>query len=358
MTSTPTRLQALRDQFPAWGIDAMLITSASNRRWLSGFSGSAGSLLVTPTEAILSTDSRYWEQAAAQAPDFELFKDGRRPADLPAFIGRAGDVTIGLEANQLTLAAAEKLHEIDGPAWKPLAETVEILRQIKDADEIERIRAAAAITDSAMAQVPALLRPGLTERALAWALEQHMRENGADGLAFDTIVAFGPHAARPHHHPGERALSANEIVLVDMGAALDGYCSDMTRTFFYGAPDDKFMTVYNTVLAAEEAALAAVRPGLDSQAAHAVAADVIAAAGYGDYFGHGLGHGVGLDIHEAPGLSPIRTAVPLAAGMTVTIEPGIYLPGWGGVRVEDLGVITAEGVETLSHAPKEPVVGS
>lgn len=356
MSPYQTRIDALRAQFDPWEIDAFLVTNPTNRLWLSGFSGSAGSLLITPTTALLSADSRYWEQAAQQAPDYEIFHDGRRPADLSNFILRASSGTIGVEANHLTLAAAEKLHAIEGPTWKPLTDAIEPLRQVKDAAELDKIAAAAAITDAAMALVPGLLQPGLTERELAWALERAMRGAGADHLAFDTIAAFGPHSARPHHSPGDRALAENEIVLVDMGAALDRYCSDMTRTFFYGTPDAKFIEVYETVLAAEEASLDGVRPGLDSQGAHNIAAGIIQDAGYGDYFGHGLGHGIGLDIHEAPFLSPTRAAVPLLAGMTVTIEPGIYLPGWGGVRIEDLGVISETGVRRLSSAPKEPII--
>lgn len=356
MSDYLARIDALRAQFTQWEVDAFLVTNPSNRRWLSGFSGSAGSLLITPTAVLLSTDSRYWEQAALQAPDYEIIRDGRLPADLAAFIGRAGSGTIGIEANHLTLAAAQKLYEVEGPAWRPLTEAVEPLRQVKDAEEREKIAAAAAITDAAMARVPALLRPGISERELAWELERTMRQAGADHLAFDIIAAFGPHSARPHHSPGERPLAENEIVLVDMGAALDGYCSDMTRTFFYGTPDDTFKTVYETVLAAEEASLAGTRPGLNSQAAHEIAAGIIQAAGYGEYFGHGLGHGVGLDIHEAPFLSPIRPPVELAAGMAVTIEPGIYLPGWGGVRIEDLGIIVDGGVSPLSTSPKEPFI--
>lgn len=356
MSAFASRITAVREQFPQWGVDALLVTNPSNRRWLSGFTGSAGSLLITAEAAILSADSRYWEQAEIQAPDCEFYRDGRRPADTAAFIAMAGDSTIGVEANHVTLAAAESLYKIKGARWKPLQTAVEPLRQVKSAAEIQKIAAAALITDNAMARVPELVHQGITEQELAWALEKHMRDAGADRLAFDTIVAFGPHSARPHHSPTDRALAPHEIVLVDMGAALDGYCSDMTRTFFFGDPDQQFWTVYNTVLAAEEAALAQVQPGLDSQTAHAIAADVIAEAGYGEYFGHGLGHGVGLDIHEMPFMSPTRAPEALEAGMVVTIEPGIYLSGWGGVRIEDLGVISDKGVETISSCPKEPFI--
>jgi len=356
MSDFPARIDALRSRFSAWEIDALLVTSPTNRLWLSGFAGSAGSLLITGSHAILSTDSRYWEQAALQAPDFELFQDGRRPADLESFIQRAGSARIGVEANHMTLADGETLFALKGPSWKLLADAVEPLRAIKDPGELEKMQAAASITDSAMAQVPALVQTGISESELAWALEKHMREAGAEKLAFETIVAFGPHSARPHHRPGDRRLSPNEIVLVDMGAARYGYCSDMTRTFFFGTPDERFQTIFGAVLAAEQAAIEQLRPGYDSQAGHALAADVIAATGYGEYFGHGLGHGVGLDIHEAPFLSPTRTAVTLERGMTITIEPGIYLPGWGGVRIEDLGVLEHDGLRCISTSPKIPVI--
>jgi Xaa-Pro aminopeptidase len=236
-----------------------------------------------------------------------------------------------------------------------LDQSVEPLRQIKSASEIEAIRAAAAITDQAMALVPQLVHPGINERELAWELEKTMRENGADAMAFPLIVAFGPNSALPHHQPSDRKLRVGEIVLVDMGAEFNGYKSDLTRTFFFGsAADEQFITVYDLVHSALLTAANNIGPEISSKEAHGLAMDVISDGGHREHFGHGLGHGVGLDIHEEPFLSATRPAQKISAGMVITIEPGIYLPGWGGVRIEDLVLVTETGVEAISKCPKVP----
>ncbi|MCB9418573.1 MAG: aminopeptidase P family protein [Ardenticatenaceae bacterium] len=351
------RLTAIRRKFDDWEIDGLLITSPINRRWLSGFTGSNGQLLITKDKALLATDFRYWEQAAAESPAFELFKHRRTDEDNAAFFAAAGVTVVGIEAQHITLADQTRLDKIKDVFWDPLMETAEPLRKIKSPAEIEAIRAAATITDQAMAQVNTIARPGMSERELAWQLEKLMRESGADGMAFDVIVASGPNAALPHHHPGSRQLRAGDSLIVDMGAKLDGYHSDMTRTFYLGSePDELFWSVYNLVQDAQTAVLDHIKPGMNGKKVDALARDVIAAAGHGDYFGHGLGHGLGLAIHEDPFLSTRTEAEIMAPGMTITIEPGIYLPGWGGVRIEDLILITEDGFEYLSHCPKEPVI--
>ncbi len=347
------RLQLLREQLPMWAVDAVLIDSPTNRRWLSGFTGSAGRLLITADNAILATDSRYWEQARNEAPDFELYQDKRRDEDIIALVESSTAQRIGIESHQITLTDANKLRSITSKKWVPLEKPVEPLRQKKTASEIDIIRAAAAVTDLAMAKVPQLLQVGMKEQELAWELEKTMRESGATGMAFPIIVAFGSNSALPHHHPGSRRLQDGEIVLVDMGAEINGYKSDLTRTFFFGdRPDDQFTTIYNLVLAALQAAANQIGPGVDSQSAHNFALDVISTGGYGDNFPHGLGHNVGLDIHEEPFLSSVRPAQEIEANMVITIEPGIYLPGWGGVRIEDLVLVTDTGIERLSNCPK------
>jgi len=353
MNMTHDRLQSIRAQFSEWDVDAILVTSDTNRLWLSGFTGSAGRLLITDQQAILAADSRYWEQAEAETEGIEIFQDGRQHEDTISLVESINVERIGFEANHVSVADATKLESIKSVAWIPLDSPIEPLRQVKTASEIEAIRAAAAITDQAMALVPQLVYPGISERELAWELEKSMREHGADAMAFPIIAAFGPNSARPHHHPSDRTLQAEEIILVDMGAAKQGYKSDLTRTFWFGTEnDEQFLTIYNLVQAALRNALENIQPELNSKEAHHLALDVISEGGYGDYFGHGLGHGIGLDIHERPFLSAIRPEEDLCAGMAITIEPGIYMPGWGGIRIEDLVTLTETGVETISQCLK------
>ncbi|MCB8985192.1 MAG: aminopeptidase P family protein [Ardenticatenaceae bacterium] len=346
------RLTAVRQHLLAWDIPAILITSPTNRRWLSGFTGSAGSLLVTPDHALLATDFRYWEQAQAQAPAFTLFRHSRTAEDDEQYLAAAGVTAVGLEADHLTLSEARRWENVSGITWKPLSPTLEPLRQRKSPSELAKIRAAAAITDEVMACVPKLAKPGMTERALAWELEKAMREAGAEAMAFDILVASGPNAALPHHHPGERPLQAGDPLIVDMGAQVDGYKSDLTRTFFVGAaPDAQFQEIFAVVQAAQTAVRRHARPGQNGNEVDALGRSVIREAGYGDYFGHGLGHGLGLDIHERPffTFTPSGQEYRLTPGTVVTVEPGIYLPGWGGIRLEDLFLVTADGLEAISQ---------
>lgn len=349
------RLARVRAAFAAWEVDALLVGSAANRRWLSGFTGSAGWLLVTAGAAHLATDFRYWDQAEAQAPAFSLFRLTTE-ARLVDFIRSAGAVTIGVEAAHLTLADFDKVRAVDGISWKPLAETLEPVRAVKTPAEIEQIRAAAAVTDDVMAQVNQLARPGQTEADLAWELEKRLRQGGGDAIAFPIIVASGPNAARPHHTSGQRQLQDGDALIVDMGAALDGYMSDLTRSFFIGdEPSARYREVYDLVLAAQEAALDAMRPGVTTRHTDGLARETIAASGHAEHFGHGLGHGVGLEVHEEPHLSPReKYEMPLQSGMVTTVEPGVYIPGWGGVRIEDLVLVIDDGVESLSRCPKQP----
>lgn len=353
MTVYADRLTAVRALFDAWQVEALVVASPANRRWLSGFTGSSGQLLITAEQAIIATDSRYWERVKQEAPDFTLFKHSRAIEDTRILLKQANVHRIGIEAQHVTLAAMNGLKKIETADWQPLPQTLEPLRQIKTADELAAITAAAAITDRAMAVFPQLARPGKTERELAWELEKRMREDGADGMAFDIIVASGPNSALPHHASGERPLQPGDPIIVDMGARLDGYCSDMTRSFYLGrGPSEQFQAIYDLVLEAETTAINALRPDMTAKEADDIARDLIAAAGHGDHFGHGLGHGVGLDIHEAPWLSKRGANTQLAQGMVVTVEPGVYLPGWGGIRIEDLVHVTETGAEYLSHCPK------
>ncbi|MDT8306082.1 MAG: Xaa-Pro peptidase family protein [Anaerolineae bacterium] len=351
------RLATVRAAFDEWGVDGVLISDPLNRRWLSGFTGSAGWLLILPDAAWLATDFRYWEQAAHQAPDYAVHQMGEQRKISETVRDVAAGYTLGVEATHLTLRAFADLEAVDEVTWQKLPETVEPLRAVKTGAELERIRRAAAITDSVAARIPELARPGISESELAWLIERSLREAGAEAVAFDVIAASGRNAALPHHHPGDRRLQEGDALIIDMGAQVGGYKSDLTRTFFLGAePDARFRDIYDLTLRAQQAALDDLRPGLSGVAADALARDVIGAAGHAGHFGHGLGHGVGLNIHEAPGLGPTSTTPALEPGMVVTVEPGIYISGWGGVRIEDLAVVTGDGVELLSHAPKEPAI--
>jgi Xaa-Pro aminopeptidase len=351
------RLQQLREKLPALKADAILISSPHNRRWLSGFTGSAGWILITEGRAILATDFRYWEQATDQAPAYELFKTTSADSYLD-LIKDAGVNNVVLESHHVSLKDFFTLRSIDQIDWIPVNGLVEGLRVIKDEGELGKIRAATAITDKAMDYVRHLVTVGMTELELAWELEKMMRDSGATGLTFPVHVASGPNAALPHHAPGKRQIMHGDIVLVDMGAAVDGYGSDLTRTYLFAdAFDATFKERYELVLNAHDAAIAAMSAGRTGSEIDAVARNMISDAGYGDYFGHGLGHGLGLEGHEDPRLSHTRGEAPLAAGMIVTVEPGVYLPGWGGIRIEDLVVVTDSGVELLSKCPHDPLIG-
>ncbi|HSM56163.1 MAG TPA: aminopeptidase P family protein [Candidatus Sulfomarinibacteraceae bacterium] len=356
MNTYSQRLSQVRSLFDEWEADALLLKGEANRRWLSNFTGSNAWLLITAEDACLATDFRYWEQAQSQSPHFQLFKMERLHS-IKTLLQSVAGCRVALERQHITLGDFALLKEVEEIDWLPRERTVEPLRAVKTADEVDMIRRSAAITDQVMEMVPELARPGLSERELAWQLEREMRESGADSLAFSVVVASGPNAALPHHRPGARTLQAGEALLIDMGAVVDGYRSDMTRTFFLGdTPDDTFWEIYNLVLDAQVAALEALKPGLSGPEVDKVARDIIGAQERADQFGHGLGHGVGLEIHEDPRLSPTGTDEPLQERMVTSVEPGVYVPGWGGVRIEDLVALTADGVEILSQCSKEPII--
>ncbi len=352
------RLTAVRQQFAQWGVEGLLIISPSNRRWLSGFTGSNAQLLITPEKALLATDFRYYERVATEAPAFTLFKHRRRDEDRQAFFAEAAVSKIGLEATHVTLAQMEQFATLPAIEWVPLDNTLEPLRQYKTAVEMKHHRQAAAITDLAMAQFNTIAQIGKTEKQLAWELEKIMRQNGADALAFPIIVASGPNSAFPHHENSDRPLQAGDTIIVDMGAEVAGYKSDMTRSFYLGnTPSAQFWEIYNLVLAAHKHVFDSFTPGMSVPAVDALARDLIRQAGYADNFGHGLGHGVGLDIHEAPHLSArTQPQETVEIGMNITVEPGVYLPGWGGIRIEDFVQVTETGLEMISQCPKTPII--
>jgi Xaa-Pro aminopeptidase len=352
------RLEKLRQFLAEGDLDAILVTGADNRRYLSGFTGSTGHLLITPGIALLATDFRYYEQVGREAGAFELARVTTTMADLlPELLAGQGIRRLAFESEYMTIAELEKLREATTEVeWVPVKEAVASLRAVKDEAEVELLRRSAALNDEAYAHLARTIRPGMTERQAAWEVESYMRTHGATKVAFDIIVAAGPNGALPHARPGERVIEAGQPVVVDMGCLLDGYASDMTRTFCLGEPSAHYLEVWQIVLRAQEAALHAIRAGLSGVAADAAARDVIEAAGYGDRFGHGLGHGVGLAVHEKPRAGRLSEDV-LQAGMSLTVEPGIYLPGQFGVRIEDLVIVREDGVENLTTSPKAPVLG-
>ncbi len=353
------RLARLRERLQERELAGAFISQPQNRRYLSGFTGTAGWLVITLDEAWLVTDFRYWEQAQQQAPHFELIRITERLDNLmPELVARLGERRIGFEAAHITVDEYQRWMANGGPVtWSPEKDLVEPLRAVKDEGEIEAIRRAAALTDEALVEALSQVRPGMTERDLAWLLERTLRERGVEAVAFEIIVAGGPNGARPHAQADTEPLPAGQPIVIDMGARVDGYCSDLTRTICLGEPADPgtFWAVYNTVRAAQQAALERIRPGMNGIEADAIAREVISNAGYGEAFGHGLGHGVGLAIHEGPRLNRFSEDR-LEPGMVVTIEPGVYLSGWGGVRIEDLTVVREDGLEVLSQAPKDPII--
>lgn len=357
------RRDRLRHRLVAADLDAMLVTDLVNVRYLSGFTGSNAALLVRADQdtPVLATDGRYVTQAAAQAPDAELVIER---AVGPSLAGRAaagGVRRLGFESHVVTVDGFSVLERAGtGLEFVRAAGMVERLREVKDVGEIAILRLACEAADAALHDLVARggLRPGRTEKEVGRELESLMLDHGADGVSFETIVATGSNSAIPHHRPTDAVLTAGDFVKIDFGALVAGYHSDMTRTFVLGSAADWQRDLYELVASAQAAGRAAVSPGADLPGVDAAARQVIAAAGYAENFGHGLGHGVGLQIHEAPGISASAVGT-LLAGAAVTVEPGVYLPGRGGVRIEDTLVVGSEDApepELLTRFPKELAV--
>ncbi len=359
------RLARLRQRIAAEGLDALIITVPENQYYLSGFfpghSYLDATMIVSADRAWISTDSRYYEAVKQHAPDFKLIEAGYDRVQVIGEFGKeAKPKLVGFEASHLTVAthkAWAKAARKAGYKLKPTDGIVSTLRVVKEPDELAKIKRAVDITDAAFAHFLTQVKPGMTEKEGVWIIEKFMHEHGADAMAFG-IVASGPNAALPHAIPTDRKIQKGEPIIIDIGARVENYHSDLTRTIVLGAPDEKFKQVYATVLKAQKTATRKIREGVKARRADAFARNVIKKAGYGDNFGHGLGHDVGLAVHDG-GIRASYTAGPkdmFRANMTLTIEPGIYLPGWGGVRIEDLVVIQEDGVDVLSQATKEPVV--
>ena len=359
MTHSRRRARLAAD-LGAAGLDALLVSDLVNVRYLSGFTGSNAALLVfaSGTDAVLVTDSRYRTQALRQAPDLETVIERACGRHLVARAIAAGAGRIGFESHIVTVDGFDALSgELAGHVGTELVRAsgaVEALREIKDTGEVELLRRACAAADAALAALVSTdgIRPGRTERAVARDLESLMLDHGADGPAFETIVAAGMNSAVPHHRPTDAVLDEGDFVKIDFGALVFGYHSDMTRTFVLGAAADWQREVYGLVAAAQQAGRQALEVGAELCEVDGAARRVIVDAGYGEHFGHGLGHGVGLQIHEAPGINS-ASAGTLRAGSVVTVEPGVYLPDRGGVRIEDTLVVHDRGPELLTRFPKD-----
>ena len=348
--------------------DALLVTTAANIRWLTGFTGSAGVLLVGPGRALLATDGRYRIQAADQLADsgvadqIDLAIGGVQAQREALAAAAGGGMTVGLEAGDVTWSAATTWESVLDPLLVVATQgIVEGLRVVKDDAEVDRIERAAAIADSALDSVLYLLAEVgdgaiLTESMFAAELDHAMRIGGAEDRAFETIVASGENSAKPHARPGSRVMRVGDPVVVDFGATFDGYRSDMTRTFCIGGtPTGELATVFDVVASAQAAGTARVGPGVATGEIDRACRDRIAEAGWAERFEHGTGHGVGLDIHEGPAVGAGSTAI-LQPGTVITVEPGVYLPSVGGVRIEDTLVVTATGCRPLTRFPKEVAV--
>ncbi|MDQ3813602.1 MAG: aminopeptidase P family protein [Armatimonadota bacterium] len=352
------RVEALQRALPGLKCDALVVSNLTNVRYLCGFTGTSGMVVVLKDETHFITDFRYRSQAAQQIPPFfttvigevglwkkacELLKDKFK---------RRRAARLGFEAEHVSVATFEEITELLKPITPVSTKgVVEDLRMRKDADEIKIIRRAVAVADASFEYICGVLKPGMTEIEVADELERAMKARGASGPSFSTIVASGKRSALPHGIASKKKLAKGDLVTIDMGALVDGYCSDMTRTVCLGKPTSRQQEIYELVWQAQTTAATSLRPGLGCVDADSIARKIIEDAGYGDQFGHGLGHAVGLNIHEQPRLSKLGQGN-LEPGMVMTCEPGIYIEGWGGVRIEDMIVITEDGAQILTRSPK------
>ncbi len=357
MMSLKSRIDNLRQKLAERDVDAFFISQPENRYYLAGFDGSDGFLLITPQNTILATDFRYIEQARRQAPDYEIFQVTNNIADwFPRLVAEFNLKRLGFEAGHITFARYQQLTDALNKAKSQLKlvsvdRLVESLRAVKEPEEIELITKASAIADSAFEYIEDIIHIGMSEKEVAWEIEKSMREQGSQTIPFKIIVASGPNSALPHAQPSQHAITAGEPIVIDIGAKIGNYGSDLTRTLCLGAHDETFNKVYDTVLRAQLAAIAAIEEEMTGEEADSLARKVIKEAGYGEAFGHALGHGVGLAPHELPRLGP-NSLEHLVNGMVFTIEPGIYLTGWGGVRIEDTVVMESGKIRVISKARK------
>lgn len=357
MGTSENRRKNLRAQFDSLGVDAMLVSDEKNVRYLTGFTGDSSMLLLDETGELMLSDSRFTTHLAQDCPDVPAaIRDARHKLDefLSETLTGRPIRRLGVEADVMTVAQHEQFQKALGDKLELVSTqgVVLRLRSIKDTEEIELIRRAARLAEDTFLQITANLRPDQTEREIAFLIEHTIRQLGGTGCSFKPIVGVGSNAALPHAIPTSRRLDASTVLLIDWGADLDGYKSDITRTLFTGPVSDKIRTIYRVTLEAQLKAIEAIAPGKSTLEIDAIARDHIRDAGFGDYFGHGLGHGIGMNVHEEPRFSPRSNDI-LEPGMVVTVEPGIYLPGVAGVRIEDDILVTETGHEVLTNLPKD-----
>ena len=351
------RVQKLRELMKAKEIDGFLVTSPYNLRYLTNFTGTTGLAVITLDKAFFVTDFRYTEQAASQAQGFEIVKNAGPIFDEVATLCETQQINaLAFEESYVSFAEYSILEEIiEESALVPVARMIENLREVKDEAEVAIIKKACEIADKAFAHILTKIKPGMTEIEVANELDFFMRAQGATGVSFDTIVASGVRSAMPHGVASSKVIEQGDLITIDFGCYYEGYVSDMTRTFAIGDPGEKLKEIYQIVLDAQLKVLEAAKAGMTGIALDAVARDHITACGYGEAFGHSTGHGIGLEIHEGPNVS-FRADKAFVPGNVITNEPGIYLPGIGGVRIEDDMLVTESGIEVLTHSPKELII--
>ncbi|MGJ7921332.1 M24 family metallopeptidase [Neobacillus sp. LXY-4] len=350
------KLQKLRSQFEQLGIDGLFITSPYNRRYMTNFTGTSGSVLITGEQALFITDFRYVEQAAKQCEGYTIVKHGSSMLEeISCQSEKLGITKLGFEQDFLSYSTYSSYKDAVKAELVPISGIVEKLRLIKNDSEIKILKEAADIADAAFKHILDFIRPGLTELEVANELEFFMRNSGATSSSFDTIVASGYRSALPHGVASDKVIEKGEFITLDYGAYYKGYVSDITRTVSVGQPDPKLKEIYEVVLEAQLRGVDGIKPGMSGKEADALTRDYITEKGFGEYFGHSTGHGIGLEVHEGPALS-VRSDIILEPGMVVTVEPGIYIPGLGGVRIEDDTLITKDHNELLTHSTKELMI--
>ncbi|QSS98924.1 aminopeptidase P family protein [Pontibacillus sp. ALD_SL1] len=347
-------LKRLRSSIEQQGLDGLLITSDRNRRYVTGFTGTSGVVLVTPNEAMFITDFRYTEQAADETTGFAIVEH-KAPIheEVAKQAKELGVSKLGFEKQHMTYSLFEQYQSVVEAEFVPTSSIVEKLRLIKNDDEIKILKEATKIADAAFEHILSYIKPGVKEIDVSNELEFFMRKQGATSSSFDIIVASGYRSALPHGVASEKEIQSGELVTLDFGALYKGYCSDITRTVAVGEISDELKKIYDTVLQAQLRGMDGIKAGITGKEADDLTRDYIKEQGYGQYFGHSTGHGIGLDVHEGPGLSFRNDKQKLEPGMVVTVEPGIYVPNVGGCRIEDDTVVTETGNERLSHSTKE-----
>lgn len=347
------KIEKLRALMEKKNLDAFIVTSAQNRRYISGFTGSAGLLIITKSKQLFITDFRYIEQATEQAPDFEIIEHKQSIIqEAAAQLLKEGAQQAGFEHEDVTFALYQQFQNAVHADLIPSSGLIEELRLIKSEAELAIMKTAAEIADATYTHILTFVKPGMKEIEVSNELEFFMRKQGATQSSFDTIVASGYRSALPHGVASDKEIQKGELVTLDYGALYNGYCSDITRTFAVGEISDKLREIYDIVLEANLRGVAGVKPGITGKEADALTRDYISEKGYGQYFGHSTGHGLGMDVHESPALS-FRSDTVLKPGMVVTVEPGIYIPEVGGCRIEDDLVLTADGSERLTFSTKD-----